>query len=373
MELASKTRCTGCGLCREVCPTEAICMEEDSLDGFRYPVVEKEKCIECGACTRHCPEIAIRYSGGQYAPKAYAANARELSVRKGSASGGMFRLLARHILSTGGAVAGVKYRENLDTYHVVIEEGEGLLDLVGSKYVQSDMSGVYTVIENYLKNGKTVLFCGTPCQVSAVRQYFFLRHLEDRLILVDLICRGIPSPKAFHAYLGQIEKEQGKKVTSVLFKDKEQGWHNRGVRFCFEDGSSVVEGWRESEYLQSFIFENYCVRRSCFSCQYKRESRVSDITLGDFWVREENHLLDDIGTSSVVLNTEKGEKLFQVLIEENQIDFLETAVNTVAGGSPDAFHGLKENFEYRELFWNLLETFDYRTAYRKARENEVRN
>ena len=371
MELANKMNCTGCGLCREVCPGGAISMEEDLKDGFRYPMIDSSRCIECGLCTHSCPEIATHYTREDYDVQAYAANAKDLSIRKGSASGGMFWLLARHVLKIGGSVVGVKYGEGLNAYHVLIDRQDELPELVRSKYMQSDMTKVYGTMEQRLKTGKMVLFCGTPCQVSAVRQLFSQKQLDGKLILVDLICRGVPSPKAFHAYASQIELEQGKKLSSVIFKDKEQGWHNRGVRFCFEDGSSIVEGWRQSEFLQSFIFENLCVRRSCFSCQYKREDRISDITIGDFWAKEEIPLLDNIGTSSVLINTKKGKELFQVLIDENQVDFIETTAQTVAGGSPAAYGGLKEYFGQRDLFWNLLETCDYRTAYRKVKEDEI--
>ncbi len=46
-------RCTGCGTCTEVCPTEAIKIE----NGKAAITME---CIDCGACPRVCPEGAIK-------------------------------------------------------------------------------------------------------------------------------------------------------------------------------------------------------------------------------------------------------------------------------------------------------------------------
>ena len=46
-------KCTGCEKCVEVCPVEAISME----DGIA--VVDSDECIECGACVDECPEDAI--------------------------------------------------------------------------------------------------------------------------------------------------------------------------------------------------------------------------------------------------------------------------------------------------------------------------
>ena len=46
-------KCTGCGNCVEVCPMEAIKLEDD------IAVVDEEECIECGACVDECPEDAM--------------------------------------------------------------------------------------------------------------------------------------------------------------------------------------------------------------------------------------------------------------------------------------------------------------------------
>lgn len=46
-------RCTGCAACTDVCPTEAIRIEQGKA------VIGME-CIDCGACPRVCPEGAIK-------------------------------------------------------------------------------------------------------------------------------------------------------------------------------------------------------------------------------------------------------------------------------------------------------------------------
>ena len=49
----NREKCTGCGNCIDVCPTEAIRIE----DGKAVITME---CVDCGACPRVCPEGAIR-------------------------------------------------------------------------------------------------------------------------------------------------------------------------------------------------------------------------------------------------------------------------------------------------------------------------
>jgi Fe-S-cluster-containing hydrogenase component 2 len=45
--------CTGCGACVEVCPVEAISLD----DGKAH--VDGEKCVDCGVCVGECPTDAI--------------------------------------------------------------------------------------------------------------------------------------------------------------------------------------------------------------------------------------------------------------------------------------------------------------------------
>lgn len=49
-----QTKCTGCGLCADICPVQAIKVEDD------FPVVDKEWCIGCGVCAVPCPTSAVK-------------------------------------------------------------------------------------------------------------------------------------------------------------------------------------------------------------------------------------------------------------------------------------------------------------------------
>lgn len=48
--------CTGCGACAEICPADAIAVDDVAK-------VDPELCTECGACTEECPVEAITLEG----------------------------------------------------------------------------------------------------------------------------------------------------------------------------------------------------------------------------------------------------------------------------------------------------------------------
>jgi ferredoxin len=53
-------KCTGCAICEEKCPMDAI-----SLNADNKAEVNAERCIGCGVCAHFCPECAISLKEGQ--------------------------------------------------------------------------------------------------------------------------------------------------------------------------------------------------------------------------------------------------------------------------------------------------------------------
>ena len=198
IEILQKEKCSGCSACYPICPTNAITMEYDE-EGFLYPIVNYEKCTNCGLCSKVCPELNFEFDNKK-TPKCYAMQATD-EIRMKSSSGGMFTILADYIFERDGFVCGVAFNknENWKVEHIIIDKKEDLDKLRGSKYVQSDKKDIFKQIKELLNKDKYVLFSGCPCEVAGLKNY--LRKNYDKLILVDLLCGSVESPKIYEKYL----------------------------------------------------------------------------------------------------------------------------------------------------------------------------
>ncbi len=59
--VVDRFRCTGCGICQELCPEGAIRLTYVAS-------VDAERCTGCGVCVQSCPQGAVRLSGRERAP-----------------------------------------------------------------------------------------------------------------------------------------------------------------------------------------------------------------------------------------------------------------------------------------------------------------
>lgn len=358
-----KELCTGCGACANICPQNAIEMKRDSK-GFLYPHIVDE-CAECGKCKMVCNK-RTKENKKSSNPIVYAAWSKNEKIRFLSTSGGLFSELALSVIDMGGIVSGAQYTEKCLVEHGFASDPSGLNNLRQSKYVQSNTKDTYMRIKQYLKNNKLVLFCGTPCQVAAL-QAFLGQTERINLYTIDFICMGVNSPKAYMAWISELEREQGKKIQKVWFKYKENGWKKSPfvTRVCFIDGTWKKISDEENMFMQGFLKNKVLMRPSCGRCQFKGISRQSDITLGDFWGIDQL-LDDDRGTSMVMLNSEKGEKLFRLITP--RIVFHKRTVEEVVRGNEHLYKSVKISKD-EEQFFNDLDNLSFSTALEKLGKN----
>lgn len=309
IEIHDPSQCCGCSACANICPHKAISMSPDAL-GFLYPEVDTQKCVECGLCEKVCAfNDSYDRSNNLPEPDVYAARHKDISEIEKSRSGAMFAALSDWVFDTGGVVYGAGYADHFRVIHKRATTRTQRDEFRGSKYVQSDMGHVFCDVAEDLRAGKVVLFSGTPCQTSGLQSFLKLRHVSAELLyVVDIVCHGVPGPYIWRDYLAYIEKKQGNKVLAVNFRDKSRlGWaaHKESFNFC----DKLI---CRSTYTYMF-YQHIMFRHSCGQCHFTNFQRPSDITIADFWGWQKvdaDFNADDKGCSLVLVNTEKGRKLF---------------------------------------------------------------
>ena len=292
--------CCGCSACVQRCPKQCITMQADG-EGFLYPVVNTELCIDCGFCEKVCP--CLNPSESQPLRTVQSFEATDVNVRRQSSSGGAFTLLAEYIVKKGGVVFGARFDEKWNVMHDYNETFEGLKTFRGSKYVQGVMGDCYCKAEEFLKEGRDVMFSGTPCQIAGLKHY--LRKEYANLLTVDIACHSVPSPLVWQEYLKGIKK---KDITDINFRDKRKGWERYGLSIANNKGGVFFQEHDRNPYMQLFL-HGITARPTCFDCPVKEGRSGADITLGDCWGISKmvpGYSNVQQGVSLVLCNTEKG-------------------------------------------------------------------
>lgn len=311
IEITDKTACSGCTACAAVCTHKAIVMEPDVL-GFMYPKIDVAKCINCGLCNKVCSFQKPPIKRDDY-PKSYLVRHKNYIELLKSKSGAAFVVLSDIILKENGVVYGAKFNSDHLVEHSGATTELGRDEFRGSKYIQSDLRGIFTKIKSDLLDDKKVLFSGTPCQVAGLKSYIGAK-LSKNLYLVDLLCHGVAAPAIWKDYVNRIEASKGYKVLRCIPRNPKYGWYNNIDTFVLEDESQY-----NSDYFTGYIYHKWITQRwSCKVCPFTRLERVSDITLGDAWGIDRiapEFDKDNLGCSIVLINTEKGESLFNAASE----------------------------------------------------------
>lgn len=303
IDKVSVQECAICGACINACPVDAISLDKVHLD-FRYPQINEDICIHCNQCEKACPILGNKGKPGEGYPVAFAAKSENDPMRMRSSSGGVFYELADQMLRDGGYVCGAVFDDEFHVKHILSYAKEDILRMMGSKYAQSDVGYCYREVKDVLEKGCKVLFSGCPCQVAGLRT--FLGKEYPNLVLVELICHGIPSDHMLQTYIGMQERKYGARLTRMEFRNKKKGWHNSSVRMEFGHHRTYSKPEAADAYMNGFL-GSVTLKPTCYQCHFRNFTAGSDIILGDFWGAEVELPVDDNkGISAILVNSGKG-------------------------------------------------------------------
>lgn len=312
MRLAGADRCTGCAACVNACPFDAISMSPDA-EGFLQPVVDERLCRKCGKCERACPLVSAVQKPRQIEKAPVCGVSSSDEIWRTSASGGAFSEICLALGDMKPVVFGARFDGTDRVVHDFAEGAQAAAPFRKSKYVQSDVGLAFRACQAFLRQGRTVVFSGTPCQIAGLRG--FLGRDYENLVTLEFICHGVGSPSFFRACLREMERRFGRKIVEYGFRCKTKNaqkreQHTSFCRFC--DGS---ERLIPRDLYNRFFLNQLCLRRSCMEkCPFRNPDRYADVTFAD--CRGEESLYpktDDRNWSVIVANTEKGRDVMAIL------------------------------------------------------------
>ena len=356
--------CTGCSACEAICAHKAITMKPN-IGGFLYPEIDSSKCVDCGRCDKVCS--TSNSEERNHVVGIYALKHKNSDVVCKSTSGGAFLLFAQYVIDQDGVVYGASFDDNFIVGHIRCDNYKDLQKLQKSKYVQSNIRGVYQDLANDLKDGRIVLFTGTACQCSGIKAYLKDRKIPAaNLITFDLICHGVPSPQIWKDYL-EYRKQKGGNIQKVDFRDKVRSWRDFRMAITYAGGKKKT--YRQNEdFFMVLFFHNFILRNSCYNCKYTSTERVSDITLGDFWGLEEFYpsFDDDKGTSVIVVNSDMGASLFEKV--NTNCSYIKIKEEELKKRQPNLRRSSPKNVKYDE-FWSDYKKYGFDEVTKRYADN----
>ena len=134
--------------------------------------------------------------------------------------------------------------------------------------------------------------------------------------------------------MDSFEEQYGSPVVYTKSKSKEYGWRNLTKKVILADGRTIFETRDTCKFTKGYIGTHLYTRPSCYECRFKGFPRIADISLADFWgiERYNSELEKNLGTSLVMINSEKGRAYFENI--KPRINFIPMPFESILSGNP---------------------------------------
>lgn len=322
--------CVSCGICKSVCPRNAI--EMVFSKGQYLPVISDE-CNACGICLKICPgyevrfEDIYRYENRQlpediflgFVIDSYICYTKDKDIRKKSASGGMVTSLIVDLLKKGiyqGAF--ILPFEEFSTAQAKVVYSENMKQIIAaskSKYLPASIENIVFMF----KDLKSPIIVGTSCQLYGIKKYCLEKNIDySNALFLGLFCDRTLNYNILTYY--QWKYGNGKKIGYFDYRNKEKdGWPGHS-KLTFEDGEEVFVDRKVRMSLKK-----YFQLKRCLFCIDKL-NQLADISLGDCYIKGEE---SELGQSNIFIRTEKGKQALEA-VKDNFV-LKQVAPSLVAG------------------------------------------
>ena len=336
--------CVSCEICSAICPTDAVSMEHER--GQFLPHVDATKCTDCGQCLAICPGVDIDPTDirhqtvkdslfdGSYLDT-YTAYSNDLQIRSKSTSGGVITHLILELINKKEYDAAFVLKfdkfDNKPARLNSTNDVDEIMNSTGSKYIPASVFDIVCTLKDN-PEGKYIIV-GTPCQFQGIRN--FLKHLKQsdtNILFLGLFCDKTLNFNVLK-YFNDLYKKPEENTSRFIFRSKEKyGWPG-DVQMSFDSGRELVIDKSIRMNLKPYFQLNRCL--FCLD----KSNIAADISCGDCYIPGAG---DSSGKSSVVIRTDKGQKVFD---KYSHIFTLEPATMEEISSSQQLFNR-QDNLEY---------------------------
>lgn len=310
--------CVSCGICKAVCPCDAICYEK--RDGLYIPKIDNDKCTECGLCYKVCAARGMKLECQQgddnrsekelyfgRSIQCLIAETRDRKVLKNATSGGVVTTLIQTLISNNSydvafCVNTFNYDEVVTT--VKISSIDDLYKTPKSRYIPVQQTDAVRYILEH-KNQRVILV-GVSCFIHGILKVIEQYKLNrSNYLLIGLFCDKNLNYNVFHYFKEHPACE--KTLKNLYFRTKDAGGYPGNVRLEYADGTYTdipsTERMKVKEYYQL---------ERCLYCVDKL-NQMADISVGDNYTDEHNN---NMGSSCVIIRSLNGKNAWDKCTEK---------------------------------------------------------
>lgn len=161
---------------------------------------------------------------------------------------------------------------------------------------------------------------------------------------MDIVCHAVPSPLIWNKYV-EMQKAKYKDIGNIFFREKHYGYQYSTMTVRDKNGIDVYYNGIDTDPMLRAFFSNICDRPSCYDCKFKKRYRVSDFTVWDCYpvYKFSEELDDDKGTSRVLIQSKKGQGIFETLKNSGSVRCVEASPDKLTSGVREMFLSVHNN------------------------------